>query len=1446
MSCMGSVRSEVIALEQEARCGMAEHTHVAGCYSGPVLLCGQKAHIHGENCYLVLLRENDVNWLVQFLDGSTGRNLEEMIRLALQALREWTGRADLEELTPADIALLNAYMRANGTEYPLLFNEHLEWGALLTAEGEDPQTRPIAVLGFTPAVPDTRKGYANFYVYLDNTWQCVGSLATFEPAYQRAVRIADVVNLCNNALGLETKLVASDFTNGHSSAMSANSTEWLQGWYGDNNRNMVMNYHGDATLYVRITGNWRNDVANPTLKFNSVNFDYNYGSAGTYASKVVRSNTPVTAPADPTRDGYAFTGWYTDPACTQPYNFSANVSSRTTVYAGWKATSLIVTWKWPDGSTTSESKMPQGGQATFDVPDLDSRYIWVREGMTEPVSGTVTVSRSTTYEAVPQNVTVTYLDESGDRIRSYSVTYGSSVQLLAPDEGYVWVGSDGQIYTGAATVSSLRQDLTLKAASSVVATYVYVNGTTTRSTPVTPGTTITLPRVTTDGNVWVDENGNKYNAGAQVQLMENMTFTECRPITITYTVNFPGSISGQTLYPSGGLATNPGLLGVSAVGVPRLTVNLGSSYTLSNVTMLDAPHVVENLNYREVFYRLSNNVDRTFRSVYFLGWEVRAGNQTLLLEPGTAMDWKVLSDIAAANGGTVSLRGRWEDTPGTSVMFFVHYSAKAADLDGNYISGKIEDYTPEVFNGHLFGLPENKKASGHDANPSNTTLYGISGESNQTSLAADTKIRQLYGTGVEYDGSYTVNGQTVIQNGAAATLYMLDFPTDEEVLSKIKLWASNNIITETLRYDEGNGQIRDVPYTVVNGRRDYYDLDADHYTIRWYVFKEHGDGWHVDGRLIRKVGTIKITKQFGGNEDLIRQVKELTEAGGEPFIRAVCEGYYTTQNGQESFIPAASPAPTRSFYFRESREPGDGGYTYDPETDTYYWVIRDVGARERWRITEYPAQPENSLDIAEWIWVNSFSGTADSGMAQETKVTGVTQPADTVNLDWLKVDFANIYHMENSILIRKVDGNTMDGLPGAEFNLYRVVDGVEQQMFFDYDSEKKVYVWNQQNSGIADLPVNEQGFLEYMVSGFSYEAGNIIVREKTAPPGYAKASDITVGYLDPTAEKPVIGILNSESNDAASYQNGVLTVKNYSDGEAAVHAQKNWDCDPSYYEGTAVRFELYANGNIASQTIPGFDTYYGSHYVYLDARGAYVNTDSRGNPIYISRTPWSYRWTGLPTVVSGQAVTYTVVETQVGSEVPDKNGNFPNWIVDEQKNQVSTDDEGNQQVQIIIRNTPNRAMIRLTKYDGESWDTLSGVSFTLTEVNSANTAYTLTTDENGVITFDNLKYETWYSLVEQDAPPGYTGFEDRVYLRLSNTGVVTVTTDLRDPAKAHTHVYYPNQANNIFVINDPVEALPETGGAGIHRYQQSGLALMLLAMALLLYKKPYRRRDRSS
>lgn len=66
----------------------------------------------------------------------------------------------------------------------------------------------------------------------------------------------------------------------------------------------------------------------------TVAFNSNGGSACD-TKFVATADGNLVKPADPTRDGYTFGGWYTDEACMQAYDFSTPVTADLTLYAKW-------------------------------------------------------------------------------------------------------------------------------------------------------------------------------------------------------------------------------------------------------------------------------------------------------------------------------------------------------------------------------------------------------------------------------------------------------------------------------------------------------------------------------------------------------------------------------------------------------------------------------------------------------------------------------------------------------------------------------------------------------------------------------------------------------------------------------------------------------------------------------------------------------------------------------------------------------------------------------------------------------------------------------------------------------------------------------------------------------------------------------------------------------
>lgn len=95
------------------------------------------------------------------------------------------------------------------------------------------------------------------------------------------------------------------------------------GWFTDSAFTTAYDWNSGVTAPITLYAKW--------LSIFTVTFD-----SGVTSQNVIEGEKAVK-PADPVRDGYRFTGWYTDESCRNAYDWNTPVISSFSLYAGWQS-----------------------------------------------------------------------------------------------------------------------------------------------------------------------------------------------------------------------------------------------------------------------------------------------------------------------------------------------------------------------------------------------------------------------------------------------------------------------------------------------------------------------------------------------------------------------------------------------------------------------------------------------------------------------------------------------------------------------------------------------------------------------------------------------------------------------------------------------------------------------------------------------------------------------------------------------------------------------------------------------------------------------------------------------------------------------------------------------------------------------------------------------------
>ncbi len=207
--------------------------------------------------------------------------------------------------------------------------------------------------------------------------------------------------------------------------------------YGDENGNCTSPYYKteDSTLYAR----W--DLIRRTVIYNA-----NGGILTGPDKGEFWQNSMLPEPSDPVRTGYDFTGWYTNAACTNKWNFYDWATGDMTLYAGWQINRYTITFDTAGGSEIAP--VTQDYNTNVNAPADPTREGYRFDGWDKEIPDTMPGEdiKITAKWSINQ-YTITFDTAGGSEIAPVTQDYNTVVNAPADPtrEGYRFDGWDKKI-----------------------------------------------------------------------------------------------------------------------------------------------------------------------------------------------------------------------------------------------------------------------------------------------------------------------------------------------------------------------------------------------------------------------------------------------------------------------------------------------------------------------------------------------------------------------------------------------------------------------------------------------------------------------------------------------------------------------------------------------------------------------------------------------------------------------------------------------------------------------------------------------------------------------------------------------------------------------------------------------------------------------------------------
>ena len=172
-----------------------------------------------------------------------------------------------------------------------------------------------------------------------------------------------------------------------------------------------------------------------------VTFDSQGGTPTPDIQNVEKGKVATNPTKQPTKDGYIFTGWYTEKECKNKYDFSTAVEKDITLYAGWEAIQYTVTFDPQGGSPTPDSQQVEKGKVATEPTNPTKNGYTFKGWYTEKECknkynfSTAVEDNKTLYAGWDANqYNITYVLNGGTNDSSNPSTYktGDTVTFKAP------------------------------------------------------------------------------------------------------------------------------------------------------------------------------------------------------------------------------------------------------------------------------------------------------------------------------------------------------------------------------------------------------------------------------------------------------------------------------------------------------------------------------------------------------------------------------------------------------------------------------------------------------------------------------------------------------------------------------------------------------------------------------------------------------------------------------------------------------------------------------------------------------------------------------------------------------------------------------------------------------------------------------------------------------